>query len=82
MRKPVTENPDALAAIVTGLGGQVVPGSHFQFDLLQEDVREVIPRLNDLGLRCERISEWVTDHPRQINRNCTVVRIGLYKEKS
>lgn len=82
MSKPATEDPQALAAIVTGLGGTVIPGSHFRFDLLQENVATVVPKLNALGLRVQRVGERVTDHPTRIRNQCTVVTLGLFKEPS
>ena len=49
MSKPVTTDPNALAAIITGLGGIVIPGPTFRFDLPLSEVRTVIPKINELG---------------------------------
>lgn len=77
--KPVTTNPDALAAIVTGLGGTVIPGPTFQFDLPMSEVKTAIPKINDLGLGCRRLSERVEDDPVRLNCQRNMVRIALIK---
>lgn len=82
MGKLSVVNPHTLAGVISELGGRVINGPSFRFELPQEDVREVIPRLNQLGLRCERVGERVSDHPRQINRQCSFVTIALFKEPS
>ena len=79
MTKIVTEDPRVLASLVSGLGGTVIPGRTFQFELPRENVREVIPRINELGLRARTISEKVKDHPTQLNRTQSVLTIELYK---
>jgi hypothetical protein len=79
MTKPVTEDPQTLANIVTGLGGAVIPGRTFQFELPRENVREVIPKINELGIRCRTVSEKVKDHPTRLNCQQSVLTIELYK---
>ena len=79
MTKIVTEDPRTLANIVTGLGGTVIPGRTFQFELPRENVREVIPKINELGLRCRTVSEKVKDHPTRLNSPQSVLTIELYK---
>ena len=82
MAKLVVDDPDTLHGVVSALGGRVIDGPSFKFELPQEDVREVVPKLNSIGLRCERVGARVGDHPRQINRQCTYVTIELFKDNS
>jgi hypothetical protein len=54
----LADNPEALAAIITGLGGTVIPGRTFRFDLPLSQVREAVPKINQAtGLRVEKVSE-------------------------
>ena len=82
MAKLVVDDPNTLHGVVSALGGRVIDGPVFKFELPQEDVREVVPKLNQLGLRCERVDARVSSHPTQINRQCTYVTIQLFKETS
>jgi hypothetical protein len=76
MAQPVTTDPAALAALVNGLGGRVIPGPIFTFDLPLEKVREVVPKINDLGIGVEKVSERTEDHP---TRNFTPQTICTMK---
>ena len=80
MSKPITTDPNALAAVITGLGGTVIPGPTFRFDLPLSEVRTVIPKINELGLRCERVSERVEDHPTQLRCSRSVVTVALFRD--
>ena len=82
MAKLSVTDPNTLHGVVSALGGRVIDGPTFKFELPQEEVREVVPKLNQLGLRCERVDARVGDHPRQINRQCTYVTIQLFKDNS
>ena len=82
MAKLVVDDPNTLHGVVSALGGRVIDGPVFKFELPQEDVREVVPKLNQLGLRCERVDARVSSHPRQINRQCTYVTIQLFRDNS
>jgi hypothetical protein len=79
MTKPVTTDPQVLANIVTGLGGTVIPGPTFRFDLPRESVKEAIPRINELGIRCRTISERVADHPTRLNCSQSILTVELYR---
>jgi hypothetical protein len=78
-RYPVTTDPNTLANIVTGLGGTVIPGPTFQFDLPISEVKTAIPKINELGVGCRKISERVEDDPVRLNCQRGVVRIALVK---
>ena len=82
MAKLSVTDPTTLHGVVSALGGRVIDGPVFKFELPQEDVREVVPKLNQLGLRCERVDARVSSHPRQINRQCTYVTIQLFRDNS
>jgi hypothetical protein len=57
-------DPDALVGIIEGLGGQVCRDTRtFCFDLPLENVRSVVPKLNELGVGCRKVSEHVADRP-------------------
>jgi len=78
MAKPlVTDDPQVLAALVRGMGGTPVAAETFRFDLPLEKVREVVPRLNDLGLSVFKVSERVTNHPTKCGCVQTVATLGL-----
>jgi len=79
MTKIVTEDPRVLAALVGGMGGSVVPARTFQFDLPRSAVKEVIPKINELGLRARNIGERIEDDPTRLGCNRSIVRIELYK---
>jgi hypothetical protein len=78
-RYPVTTDPNTLANIVTGLGGTVIPGEAFVFDLPISEVKTAIPKINELGIGCRKLSERVEDHPTKLNCQRGVVRIALVK---
>ena len=82
MAKLSVSDPRIVAGVVTELGGRVIAGPTFRFELPQSEVREVLPKLNELGLRCERVGERVGEHPRQVNRQCSYVTIQLFKDNS
>ena len=70
-------NPDALAALITSLGGEVIPGRTFQFDLPMGKVREVVPKINQAtGLRVEKVAERVDSGdpcgPDKVQTVCTL----------
>jgi hypothetical protein len=80
MAKPlVTDDPQVLATLIRGMGGTPVPAETFRFDLPLEKVREVVPRLNDLGLSVFKVSERVASHPTKCNCVQTVATLGLRK---
>jgi hypothetical protein len=67
-------NPDALAAIITDLGGTVI--SHRRFELPLAKVRVVVPKINELtGLRVEKVSE--RQGPGDVTSNDRIVSIAM-----
>jgi hypothetical protein len=53
----LADNPEALASYVRHLGGEPIEARTFQFEIPLSEARRVIPEINRLGLRCEKISE-------------------------
>jgi hypothetical protein len=79
MAKPIVDDPNVLAGVVQAYGGTVIPGQVFRFDLPLEKVREVIPKLNELGVGCRKVGEYITDHPTKIFCPMGVATIELFR---
>jgi hypothetical protein len=79
-KQPVTTDPNTLANVVTGLGGRVIPGQTFRFDLPLAEVKQVIPKINALGVRCRDVGQRIEDDPVRPGCNHTVVTIELFKQ--
>jgi hypothetical protein len=79
LTKSLADNPQALAAVLTSYGCNVIPGPTFRFEIPLENVREVIPKINELGVGVSRISEKTTDHPRRFG-TYTVVECALHRK--
>jgi hypothetical protein len=77
MKKPehVVDDPDVLAGVVRAFGGVIVPGESFTFDLPRASVRDILPRLHELGISARRVSERTEMNPKAM----TVTRLTLYK---
>jgi hypothetical protein len=77
-------DPNALAALVESLGGTVIPGRTFKFDLPMSRVREVVPHIHELaGLRVEKVpgsERSEAGDPSGINRIQTVVTLELKRK--
>jgi hypothetical protein len=75
-------DPNALAALVESLGGTVIPGRTFRFDLPMSRVREVVPRIHELaGLRVEKVDERNEfGDPSGLDRVQTVVTLELKRK--
>jgi hypothetical protein len=79
--RPIVTNTHALANIVHSLGGSVVPGQTFQFDLPLSQVREIVPKISDsTGLGVRKISETIGEHPTRIGDAQTIARLELYRK--
>jgi hypothetical protein len=79
MTKPVTTDPRTLVNIISGLGGTVIPGPTFRFELPRSEVKTVIPKINELGIACRNVGERVEDDPVRLRCSRSVVTIELYK---
>ena len=75
MSKPMIDDPNTLAGVITGLGGTVIPGRTFRFEVPRANVRDVVPRLNKLGVGVRRISERTEMGP----KSHTVTTLELYR---
>jgi hypothetical protein len=76
-KKPIVEDPAALAHIVTGLGGTVLNTPNFTFDLPRDKVQEAVPQLNQLGISVQKVGEYVTEHPTRLFNDQSIVRLKL-----
>jgi len=73
------QNLNALAAVITDLGGVVVAdGPNFRFDLPLGAVNDVVPKIHQLGAGVRKISERVTDNPTKLFSPITLARLELY----
>jgi hypothetical protein len=78
MSKPFN-NLQALAGVITELGGTVVPANTFQFDLPLGQVREFIPKVHQLGVGVRKLSERVESNPaKALYEPITMARLELY----
>jgi hypothetical protein len=74
---------DALASIVTALGGTVLTDRRtFQFDLPMSKVKEIVPKINQLtGLRVEKVGERVdSGDARSIDRVQGIATLELRRK--
>jgi len=78
-KEPTVTDPNALAAIVRGLGGNPIPGRTFTFDLPVEKVREAVPRLNDLGIGVRKVAERQEENPTKLGCTWGVATLELFK---
>jgi hypothetical protein len=76
--KPITTDPATLSNLISGLGGTVIPGETFCFDLPLSAVRTAVPKINELGINVRKISERVEDNPTKLFSPITVARLELY----
>jgi hypothetical protein len=78
----LADNPEALAAIITGLGGTVIPGKVFRFDLPRGQVASTIPKIHQAtGLRVERVAERIDrGDPCSNNRVETICTLELKRQ--
>jgi hypothetical protein len=79
-KKPTIESPAALAELVTGLGGTVVPADTFIFDLPRSKVAEVVPEINKLNIAVKKIGEATVENPSRLFNDQTMVRLQLVRQ--
>jgi hypothetical protein len=80
-KKPVVENPAALAELVAGLGGTVIPADTLIFDLPVEKVQEAVPELNRLNLGVKKLGEYTREHPTRLFSDQSVARLQLVRQR-
>jgi hypothetical protein len=74
----LADNPDALAAYVRHLGCEPIPARTFQFEMPLSETRRIIPEINKIGLRAEKIGERQTADAN--GRAISVARIELRRQ--
>jgi hypothetical protein len=74
-------DPRALAQLVSDLGGTPVPANSFQFDLPLSEVRDVVPKIHELGVGIRKVREWVGEHPTRNSCPQTICRLEAYYRK-
>ena len=79
MKKLSVTDPNTLYGVVTSLGGTVIPGRTFMFELPLSELNDVLPRLNSLGVGARSISERVEAHPTQLRCNHSVITLELFR---
>ena len=79
MAKPVLQNSNVIAGVIQSLGGTLVPAPTLQFDLPLSEVKTVIPRLNELGVGCRKLSERVEESPSKMFSDQSIVRIECHR---
>ncbi len=78
---PTVTDVNALRHIVESLGGSVVAGPTFRFDLPLSEIREVIPKLNETtGLGVRRLSERIEEDPIRLGKNQSIITCELYRK--
>jgi hypothetical protein len=75
MSNPIVDDPETLAGVVRQLGGTMVEGRTFRFDLPRANVKEVVEKINKLGIGVRRISERTEQGPKVF----TVTRLECFK---
>ncbi len=61
----IGDQPEVLAGVITSLGGSVIQGTdNFAFEIPRAEVKTILPKLGELGIRCERLNEYVDINPR------------------
>jgi hypothetical protein len=78
---PDIPDSNTLAAVITALGGTPVEARTLQFECPLGSVRDLVPKLNSLGVAVRKIE----GHDREENSPTgmrTVVRCGLYRRQA
>ena len=82
MARPGVYDSNTLAGIIQSLGGRVVPANTLQFDLPLSEVRNVIPRLNELGVGCRKVAERIEDNPTKLFSPQSVATLEVFKRSA
>jgi hypothetical protein len=70
----MVSDPGALSKVITELGGTVIDNT-WRFDLPLSQVKDVIPRLNQLGVGVRKVRERTEQGP----KTQTVATLELYR---
>lgn len=74
----LADDPRALASYIQSLGGTLIEHEKVRFEIPLAETRKIIPEVNKLGLRCEKVAE------RQGNdlqgRVCSIATIQVYRQ--
>jgi hypothetical protein len=76
MSRPIVSDPKTLSQVISDLGGTVIEGT-WRFDLPLSQVRDVVPRLNKLGLGVHKVRERTEMGP----KTHTVATLELYRPR-
>jgi hypothetical protein len=74
MARVIVDDPAALSRVISDLGGRVIENS-WRFDLPLSEVKDVVPRLNKLGVGVRKVRER-TEYGPKIQ---TVATLELYR---
>jgi hypothetical protein len=74
----IADDPQALAQFVRHLGGEIVPAETFRFRMPLAETRRIVPEINKLGLRCEKVNEY-TDNDAN-GKSCTIAVVELRRQ--
>jgi hypothetical protein len=73
----LADDPQALAAYVRAIGGTPIEHDKFRFEIELSQTRKIIPEVNKLGLRCEKVAERVGNDMQ--GRTCSIATIQVYR---
>lgn len=79
MAKPITTDPTTLANVITGYGGEVIPGDTFRFHLPVSQVPEVIPKINQMGIGVRKVGEFQAENPTKLFSSVSIATLELYR---
>lgn len=79
MAKPITEDPNTLANVITGYGGSVIPGPTFRFDLPVSEMPKVVSKINEMGIGVRKIAERQEENPTKLFSAMSVATLELYR---
>jgi hypothetical protein len=74
MARVIVDDPAALSRVISDLGGTVIENS-WRFDLPRAQVKDVVPRLNKLGLGVRLVRERTEQNP----KTQTISTLELYR---
>jgi hypothetical protein len=76
----LADNPEALRGYIEALGGSMVEHpARFRFEIPLSEARRIIPEINKLNLRCEKVGERQDS---DINgRACSIATIELRRQQ-